>query len=300
VRRRAAAAVHRARRALERRRQSRPGDAVVYAYHRIATPESDPWKLAVSPERFEEQITALREEFHPLSLAELADALAAGRIPRRSVAITFDDGYRDNLEVAKPILERHGVPATVFVATGYTGAGRNFWWDDHDLLCQAAGRSREELRASWQRLRELPHDERLEKLDALLSEAGQTPTSPLPMTENDLIALTAGDLVEIGAHTATHPRLPSLSKADQLAEVTASKNFLEELLTRRIDSFAYPHGEYERATVDCVRQAGFRYACAVGQRAVTARTSRFEIPRVDAQDFSGAELAQDLRRRLRA
>jgi len=289
-------------RGIERRRQARPGDAVVLAYHRIATPESDPWRLAVSPEWFEEHVAALREHFRPISLEALADALVDGAVPRRSVVITFDDGYRDNLIAAKPVLERYGVPATVFVVTAYTEAGREFWWDELERLGCRDGRSRDELRASWRRLRELPHVRRLEELDSnprRLELAPPPPADALPLTAEELVGLASGGLVEIGAHTATHPRLPGLSPEDQFQEILSSREFLENLLGRPVESFSYPHGEFDPITVDCVRRAGLRRACIGGQRSVTARTPPLEIPRVHVEDVPGAELVEMLESRLR-
>ncbi|HVW20370.1 MAG TPA: polysaccharide deacetylase family protein [Opitutaceae bacterium] len=106
-----------------------PG-AVILLYHRISEVRPDPQWLAVAPSRFREQLAVLREIASPISMSQLADGLAAGKLPPRAVAVTFDDGYRDNLEAAKPALENFGVPATVFVASGYTAGGREFWWDE--------------------------------------------------------------------------------------------------------------------------------------------------------------------------
>ena len=253
----------------------------------------------MTPAHFDEHVTAIRERFHPLSLEELVAGLDGAGFPRRAVVITFDDGYRDNLLTARPILERHGVPATVFVITGYTGTNRSFWWDDLERISRDAGESRDELRASRQRLRELPDAERRRVLAAL--GANPQPASPdsLPLTPEELVALTRDGLVEAGAHTVTHPWLPGLPQAEQLAEIVASRTYLEELLDRRIASFSYPHGEYDAVTVECVRQAGLRCACVGGQRAVTRRTPPLEIPRLHAQNVAGDELAWLLEQRLR-
>ena len=106
-----------------------PG-AFVLLYHRVATPRRDPWQLAVSPENFEAHLRVIREHAEPLSLKDFCDLHQVGKLPSRAVAVTFDDGYLDNLDVAKPLLESYGIPATVFLATGYAGPGRTFWWDE--------------------------------------------------------------------------------------------------------------------------------------------------------------------------
>lgn len=108
----------------------RTAATAVLLYHRVAAPDVDPWGLAVSPDRFAEQLGAVKELATPLSAAELHGALACGRLPRRGVLVTFDDGYEDNLTVAQPLLAAHGVPATVFVPSGGLTEPRGFWWDD--------------------------------------------------------------------------------------------------------------------------------------------------------------------------
>ena len=94
------------------------GRAMILTYHRVTELARDPQLLAVAPSRFSEHLELLRREWRPIGLRELAQALASGRMPRRAVCVTLDDGYRDNLINAKPLLERAGIPATVFVASG--------------------------------------------------------------------------------------------------------------------------------------------------------------------------------------
>jgi peptidoglycan/xylan/chitin deacetylase (PgdA/CDA1 family) len=109
--------------------------SLILTYHRIADATADPWGLCVSPGRFSAQLEVLTRGWHLLSVRELTAALAQGSLPDRSVAITFDDGYADNLDEASPALERHRVPATVFLVTGEPAVRRTFWWDElADLL----------------------------------------------------------------------------------------------------------------------------------------------------------------------
>ena len=96
---------------------------IVLTYHRIAEPGVDPWRLSVSPERFAGQMEVLRQQARPVTLEELVSKrIDKGAKP--AVAVTFDDGYVNNLSAAKPILERLGVPATVFVCSGYLERGQ--------------------------------------------------------------------------------------------------------------------------------------------------------------------------------
>jgi peptidoglycan/xylan/chitin deacetylase (PgdA/CDA1 family) len=114
-------------------------------YHHVAELDSDPWSLSVTRRHFAEHVEILRRHFRPVALRQLAQALDDGDIPRRSVAITFDDGYADNLYHARYFLERHSVPATVFVVTGAIGQRREFWWDELDALFLRPGRLPTEL-----------------------------------------------------------------------------------------------------------------------------------------------------------
>ena len=108
--------------------------AVILTYHRTTNLESDPQMLAVSPKRFGEHMEILQRYYNPVPLDELCKQVERGRVMPRSVAVTFDDGYEDNFLYTKPILEKYAVPATVFVATGYIGEEKEFWWDEIERL----------------------------------------------------------------------------------------------------------------------------------------------------------------------
>jgi len=120
--------------------------AAILAYHRVAELPSDPQLLAVTPEKFERHLQIIRQHFTILSLDQLCKGLEGGEIPARAVAVTFDDGYADNLYSAKPLLERYEVPATIFVTTGYIGKEREFWWDELQGLLLHPGTLPRELR----------------------------------------------------------------------------------------------------------------------------------------------------------
>jgi peptidoglycan/xylan/chitin deacetylase (PgdA/CDA1 family) len=118
---------------------------VILMYHRIGEPDLDPWSLHVTPENFRLQMEVLRQYAKPISLRELAQAQQNGKVPKRSVAITFDDGYADNLHNAKPILERYNIPATFFITTGHIGKEQGFWWDELQQLFLQPGKLSEKL-----------------------------------------------------------------------------------------------------------------------------------------------------------
>ena len=119
---------------------------MILLYHRVATLETDPQLLAVTPENFAAHLDILREFAAPMSLADLVRATRSSTAPANAVAITFDDGYADNLEFAGPLLHARQIPATVFVATAGSENACEFFWDDLDGIFLQPGRLPESLR----------------------------------------------------------------------------------------------------------------------------------------------------------
>jgi peptidoglycan/xylan/chitin deacetylase (PgdA/CDA1 family) len=111
-----------------RRRRAQPG--MILLYHRIAEGGPDPWGLAVSPAQFNEHLNLLRQFGVPMGLQEFLGRRAEHDQRDPAIVVTFDDGFADNLTQAKPLLNRHKVPATVFVTAGIVGRNRAFWWDE--------------------------------------------------------------------------------------------------------------------------------------------------------------------------
>ena len=107
---------------------------MILLYHRVADVNVDPWSCVVSPDHFHDHLEVIRNYGTAIPLQEAVKRIRSGRFPRRRIVVTFDDGYVDNLFNAKPILEKFSIPATVFVATGYIGGQREFWWDALDRI----------------------------------------------------------------------------------------------------------------------------------------------------------------------
>jgi peptidoglycan/xylan/chitin deacetylase (PgdA/CDA1 family) len=132
------------------------GSAIVLMYHRVADLASDPQRLAVGLEHFDQQMDILSRSYTVLTAGRLAESLARRRrIPERSVVVTFDDGYADTLLGAKPILSSHSVPATLFVSSDYLGGDTEFWWDEVERIALGPGHlpARLELEAGDARFR---------------------------------------------------------------------------------------------------------------------------------------------------
>ena len=117
--------------------------ALVLGYHRVADTPRDPYSLCVTPDNFAEQLAVIRQAMNPVSLSDLVSEMKNRTTLRRAVAITFDDGYVDNLRTARPLLEKYGVPASVFVVA--SKRGRGFWWDELARIIYSASQLPEEL-----------------------------------------------------------------------------------------------------------------------------------------------------------
>lgn len=104
------------------------GGALILGYHRIAAVENDYFEMCVRPEHFEQQLAVIQKKANLIHMDHLVESLSKESLPPKSIVITFDDGYFDNLLNARPLLIQYQVPATMFVATGFFG--RLFWWDE--------------------------------------------------------------------------------------------------------------------------------------------------------------------------
>jgi len=105
---------------------------LILMYHRVTAGIADPWRLCVSPENFAQQLDELKRSWRVTSLEELATSTDG--IQPLPIAITFDDGYADNLHAGVPALADRGLPATFFVVSGMVDAAREFWWDELERL----------------------------------------------------------------------------------------------------------------------------------------------------------------------
>ncbi len=307
-------------------------------YHRVANESLDPWSLCVNPENFDEQVAAIRSAGGAVGLDHYVERLGSSyRAPR--LALTFDDGYSDNISNALPVLERHDMPATIFVVSGVLGSGREFWWDTlvrcilvetalKDRLIIDLGRGPETfplddvseptgaLASAWKADDEEPRTQRertylelwnrlvvmkeearrpaIEALVALAGVAGAPGPERLPMTADDVARLAAHPLIEIGAHTMSHPSLIDLDPADQHAEIVGSKAALEAIAGKPVRFFSYPYGRFNHASLGIVREAGFAIACTSRPAPATAFSARHALPRLQIMDDDGQTFVRKL------
>jgi peptidoglycan/xylan/chitin deacetylase (PgdA/CDA1 family) len=304
--------------------------ALILGYHRIHAVEEDFYQVCVSPENFARHMEVLSELAHPISLSKLVQGLKQNILPPKSVVVTFDDGYADNLHVAKPILEKYDIPATVFICTGYLG--REFWWDELErlVLCSGAdlpsrrlrvGRAkfqweppqanteignpevhRQFCRALYHFLLPLDVQDQKQAMGVIRSWFDMSSpgiSTPRAMSEEELLRLVDGGLIELGAHTSHHLVLPQLSFERQKEEIQSSKRDLEALLGEKVAGFSYPNGQ---ATVDAkrlVREMGFTYACTSLHDVVRPGSDVYELTRFWQKDVDGNRFVRGLNRWMR-
>jgi peptidoglycan/xylan/chitin deacetylase (PgdA/CDA1 family) len=269
------------------------GRLSVLIFHRVL-PEVDPlFPEEMTARRFDAICGWLTQWFNVLPLDTAAAHLKVGTLPARAACITFDDGYADNHNLALPILQRHNLCATFFIATGFLNSGR--MWNDTiietvrrcgDLSCVKAwmpdqGRHdnsavvpghdprsipptiadrQATISTLINRIKYLPTQERVDVTEALAKAAGVSPPTNLMMTSAQVKALRHAGM-QIGAHTVSHPILARLSNAEASQHIAGSQHYLQDLLGERISLFAYPNGkpgeDYSPATVEVVRSLDF-------------------------------------------
>lgn len=293
----------------------------VLMYHRIATPAIDPWDIAVAPEHFSDQLSVLGELGRIVRLGDEARRARTTRLGRRDkrFAITFDDGYADNLHDAVPILERHGAPATIFIATGFLDRP-HYWWDRLAALVLDSDADPEDLVVAAQRHglfdrtystlatadREALHAALYESLvgrsladiDAIIDEmlplapGGIDVADARPMTTDELRRLATHPLITIGVHTVDHRRLTWLDARQAMSEIVAGDRRLNDLLGPGRRSLAYPYGDAGWSTARLARRAGFDHAVTTVP-AWTAMTDNPRLlPRLHVPDIDGDRFAR--------
>jgi peptidoglycan/xylan/chitin deacetylase (PgdA/CDA1 family) len=273
----------------------------ILTYHRV-NDDGDPFFPSLPTEVFERHMAWIARHYRVLPVEALVDRLNEDTLPSNALAITFDDGYRDNLTHAAPILARYRLPATIFLTTGLIGSDSLSWFDRLAIAFKttpapwysAPGGQTVRLAGEPERLdalaRALDHLKRLPEPDfqrglaeviGALGVAVPPSRKNLMLTWDDARAL-AGLGFSIGAHTVNHPILSRISAERARDEIVESRAAIESAMGRPPRAFAYPNGgreDYTAGVVRLVQDAGF--TCAVTTRfgLNTRDTSPYELRR---------------------
>jgi peptidoglycan/xylan/chitin deacetylase (PgdA/CDA1 family) len=296
------------------------GRPLIVTYHRVLPPaeglDLSQAGIVVSTSTFERQLKVLRGLFQVVPLAE-----AAGGEDPELGAITFDDGWADNHTHALPILNRLGLPATLFVTTGLIGTSRLFWperlaylladparakvhtaaFDGLDpqveaALSEAAAASAAALPAALDRLIErakvLSDEDREQMLDLVAQQVGRDPARlpPRLLTWHQVGEMQAAG-IEIGAHGVTHAILTRLEPARAVAEIRDSREQVGRALGRAADAFAYPNGDATPELARAVAEAGYRLAVVTDAEPLAGCPPKFTLQRKNLAEGSSRGVA---------
>jgi peptidoglycan/xylan/chitin deacetylase (PgdA/CDA1 family) len=258
----------------------------VIAYHRIY-PEEGPYPsptgLSLSPELFEKQMKYFAENYEVLSLDKLINAFRARKFPKKSVAITFDDGYKDNFLNAYPILKRYEIPATVFLTTNNIDGEGAFWYDEISYAILHTSVDRIDLGGLGSYSLKTRQHKTLAK-NVISRKLGLLPDEKRRLLKEKLLQLCDVEIaglgrtlflswdevkemndngIAIGAHSVSHPSLTDIPLAQAKIEILQSKDRIEKKLQREITAFAYPFGNHNAEVASIIKEAGFKCALAV-------------------------------------
>lgn len=286
--------------------QGRNGGLSILIFHRVL-PSADPvFPDQVDAQDFDTVLKWVASMFTVLPLDEAVLKLQRGLLPKRSLAITFDDGYADNHTIAMPILQRHGMSATFFVASSFLDGGR--MWNDTviealraapmetldlndlglgTLLLRSMADRRQAIDRTLMGIKYLPQPERAKLVAEIALRVGVCLPDDLMMTSNQLRALRAGGML-VGGHTRTHPILAKLPAEDAWAEIVDGKRDLERILDEPLSLFAYPNGkpgrDYEARHREMVQRAGYTAAVSTSPGMARGGADVFQLPRFTPWD----------------
>jgi peptidoglycan/xylan/chitin deacetylase (PgdA/CDA1 family) len=301
--------------ALRARRLARLPWVTVISYHRIGEVEDDcfdPGVIDASAEEFDRQMAVMARDFNVIGIDQLIAALAGGPLPRNAALITFDDGYRAVLDLALPILRKHGLTACFFIPTVFITDRRLFWWDrlarairlaDGDTLrlgypeqleLPLGDRRDETLRRVQRVVKRRPNldvDRFVEQIEAAtdltLTRDDERILADMMILDWDGVRAMAAAGMDIGSHTRTHRVLQTLPPEALDQELRGSRLELERELGRPVRALAYPVGYPIVDRPDllaAVERAGYQVAFSNATGLITSRRPhRLDLSRLAAE-----------------
>jgi hypothetical protein len=275
-------------------------------YHGIADTDSIPcwWQLEKS--KFEKQMEYIKNNFQVISIDRACELILSDKdLPRNYIVLTFDDGFRNFLSNALPILKKNRMPSVLYVPIDPVINKKLIWSDELYLTlytyysdsinlinsiagCSGSdfkGKKESELEHAINCLQELPVDIRRDKLDSFYSTLNRPlnidtiKASPFTLlSTEELKELSKENMVTIGSHADSHEPLTSLAVEDMSVEVSRSREYLEKLTGRKVEHFCYPAGFYDDRVVKAVKNAGYKSAVLAREIPVDEK-DLFQIPR---------------------
>jgi len=278
----------------------------ILMYHRVM-PEPDPLRpWEIDQQQFRQHMQWISRVFNVIPLSKAVEQLKNGTLKRRSLAITFDDGYLDNASEALPILKEFGFHATFFCTSAWLEGGQ--MWNDKviesirlwpgktlsinaldlkELPVESLAEKNRAIETVLPKLKYQPPTQRLEIADSLAAKVSELPQ--LMMQPEQLKQLHAEGM-EIGGHTHSHPIIANLDDEALEKELSANKHKLEEAIGESIYLFAYPNGkpgtDYREEQIQLLKSAGYTMAVTTEPSTVCSKSNLFELPRFTPWDQS--------------
>lgn len=280
----------------------------ILCYHRVCDVDEnfmlDEGVVSASPTEFERQMKFVSKYFNVITFRALEEYRDNGKFPENSLIITFDDGYKDNYTNAYPILKKYGLPATIFLTTGYIGTNRLFWWDKVAYIIKKT--EEEELEISLNRdiyrfdlssldlkreaipkviklLKGLRNDTR----EVAFQEMGKKLKVTIDSSMAESVLLTWEEVkemshngIEFGAHTVNHPIFSWILHSEMEKEVISSKKDIEMNISLPSVAFVYPDIYYDELSKEAVKKAGFQFACTLKQGINEDYNDPYELKRI--------------------
>lgn len=307
------------------RRWARRGEAIILTYHRViekwdrALDYSQPG-MVVTSDTFERQLHFLKQNFDIVPLSSLVNSLSTlnsqlSNLNRPLCVITFDDGWRDNYEIAFPILRQHGLPATIFLTTDFIGANRAFWHTELLYLVMHGDLSRFRLleyvlqaypspvRHRWRQVRGSAQTPSAHELDPLVEAVKATcgedeihnlirdvryalaASGPLLSQDRffldwDQVREMASARIEFGSHGCSHRILTRLRAEEAQGELVRSKAEIEGRIGQEVRDFAFPEESANRELINLADKAGYRVVCVKGLTYGDERSGTLLVQRI--------------------
>ncbi len=295
----------------------------VLTFHRVTTENTANYHqglttISISSANFSHLINFVRKHYTVISLGDYLRMVEKQEtLPANSIILSFDDGYRDVLKNAVPVLQKQGLPAILFVPTAAIDAGQTFWWDAlfallqngsaagfnttvsadpavqpylkrvENILNMENGTRQTEIFAFIDGLQTVNAEIRERVLHYLLKGQSrihaQGDSFPQVLTWDEIRQCTISGF-EIGSHTVTHQFLTSVPQSDAEYEIVKSKSKLELFLGSEVTSFSYPGGHHDGNTALLVEKAAYSCAFTSVEGLNSTNTNRFKLKRINVSD----------------
>nr|HPM03821.1 polysaccharide deacetylase family protein [Candidatus Cloacimonadota bacterium] len=240
-----------------------------------------------------------------------------------SIALTFDDGYLDNLTNALPVLEKYKIPATIFITTNFIGQEIEFWWDEIEKIflemkqipsslsvSDDSGktwdwtlRSNQDRIKAWEDIQQMLRNMKYEEIYSFLKNLSENwlgipykcrKTHKI-LNKDQLVQLSKSNFIEIGSHTLTHSKLSQLNYNEQFNEINESKKIIESIIQKKVNFISYPYGNHADFNEDSMiisQQSEYLAGISNIQGIITNNNNLYSLPRLLVRDWNIKEFSQ--------